>query len=84
MEFSGFLKELEKTRKIFSKENETEYRKLSLNEEAEWMQYFNEQKQKAEVLKTEINKINREIDLMVCELYGLTEEEINIVEESNA
>ena len=84
LEFSGFLKELEKTRKIFSKENEIEYRKLSLNEEAEWMQYFNEQKQKAEVLKTEINKINREIDLMVCELYGLTEEEINIVEESNA
>ena len=48
------------------------------------MQYFNEQKQKAEELKAEIDKTDKEIDLMVYELYGLTEEEINIVEESTA
>ncbi|WP_154859504.1 Eco57I restriction-modification methylase domain-containing protein [Cyclobacterium xiamenense] len=84
LDFGEFLKELEKARKKSAKENETEYNKLSLSEEAEWMQYFNEQKQKAEELKTEIDKTDKEIDQMVYELYGLTEEEINIVEEATA
>jgi hypothetical protein len=81
-DFATFLKELEKTRKDTAKENETEYKKLSLSEEAEWMQYFNEQKQKALELKNEIDKTNREIDQMVYELYGLTKDEIKIVEEA--
>jgi hypothetical protein len=55
--------------------------KLTLSEEAEWLQYFTEQKQKAQTLKAEIDKTDREIDRMVYELYGLTEEEIGIVEE---
>ena len=80
LEFSDFSKELEKARKNYAKENEAEYSKLSVSEEAEWMQYFNEQKQKAEELKTEIVKTDREIDQMVYELYGLTTEEIEIVE----
>ena len=71
LEFRDFLKELQKA-KI----------KLSLSEEADWMNYFNEQKQKAQTLKSEIEKTDREIDRMVYELYGLTEEEIKIVEES--
>ena len=44
------------------------------------MQYFNEQK--AQTLKAEIDKTDKEIDAMVYELYGLTEEEIAIVESS--
>ena len=48
------------------------------------MQYFNEEKLKAVTLKTEIDKTQREIDQMVYELYGLTEEEIKIVEEATA
>ena len=84
LNFGDFLKELEKARKKSAKENETEYSKLTLSEEAEWMQYFNEQKQKAEELKTEIEKTDKEIDQMVYELYGLTKEEINIVEEATA
>ena len=84
LEFGDFLKELEKVRKKSAKENETEYNKLSLSEEAEWMQYFNEQKEKAEELKAEIDKTDKEIDQMVYELYGLTEEEIKIVEEATA
>ncbi len=80
LEFGVLLKELEKLRKKSAKENATEYKKLSLSEEAEWMQYFNEQKEKAEVLKTEIDKTDKEIDQMVYELYGLTNEEIEIVE----
>ncbi len=69
IEFKDFLTELQKA-KI----------KLSLSQEAEWMQYFNEQKQKALTIKSAIEKTDREIDLMVYQLYGLTDEEIKIVE----
>jgi type I restriction-modification system DNA methylase subunit len=82
LDFGEFLKELEKARKKSAKENETEYNKFSLSDEAEWMQYFNEQKQKAEELKIEMNKTDREIDQTIYELYGLNQEEINIVEEA--
>jgi len=60
LDFGDFLKELKK-QKI----------PLSLSEEAEWMQYFNEKK-KAQTLKSEIEKTDKEIDKMVYELYGLT------------
>jgi len=80
LDFKVYLKELEKARKKSAKENEIEYTKLSLSEEAEWMEYFNEQKQKAQELKTKIDKTDKEIDQMVYELYGLTKEEIEIVE----
>ncbi len=83
-DFAEFLKELEKVRKKTAKENESEYQKLSLSEEAEWMQYFNKQKTKAQNLKSEIDKSESEIDKMVYELYGLTEDEIKIVEEATA
>ena len=56
--------------------------KLSLSEESEWMQYFNEQKQKANDLQSQITQTDREIDRMVYDLYGLTDEDIQIVEES--
>ena len=56
--------------------------KLSLTEEAEWEYYFLEESKKAQSLKSEIDKTDREIDRLVYELYGLTEEEIKIVEES--
>ncbi|AEV31531.1 Eco57I restriction-modification methylase domain-containing protein [Owenweeksia hongkongensis] len=71
LDFEGFLTELKKAKV-----------KLSLAEEAEWMSYFNAQKDKANTLQAEINRIDKEIDQMVYELYGLTEEEIKIVENS--
>ncbi len=71
LEFKDFLKELQKA-KI----------KLILSEEAEWMKYFNEQKEKAQTIKAEIEKTDCEIDRMVYELYGLTDEEIKIVAKS--
>ncbi|MGH7884270.1 MAG: TaqI-like C-terminal specificity domain-containing protein, partial [Thermodesulfobacteriota bacterium] len=71
LEFKDFLKELKK-KKV----------KLSLSEEAEWMNYFNEQRAKALEIKAEINKTDKEIDQMVYELYELTPEEIRIVEGS--
>ncbi|MDA3937855.1 MAG: restriction endonuclease subunit M, partial [Spirochaetia bacterium] len=69
LDFKGFLKELKKA-KI----------KLSLSDESEWMQFFNEQKEKAQGLKADIEKTENEIDKMVYELYGLSEDEIAIVE----
>jgi len=68
LELRDFLKELKKAKV-----------QLSLSQEAEWMQYFNEQKQKAQLLKSDINRVDAEIDQMVYQLYGLTEDEIKIV-----
>ena len=73
LNFGEFLKELKK-KKV----------QLSLGEEAEWMQYFNEQTEKAKEIKTEIDKTDSEIDQMVYELYGLTNDEIKIVKEATA
>jgi hypothetical protein len=54
--------------------------KLSLQEQAEWLQYFNEQKQQAMSIQSSIAKTDNEINKMVYELYELTDEEIRIVE----
>ncbi len=67
--FAEFVKELGK-KKI----------KLSLSEEAEWEDYFLQEQQKALTLKHQITTTDQEIDKMVYELYGLTPEEINIIE----
>jgi len=71
LDFGEFLKALKKAKV-----------QLSLSEEAEWMGYFNEQKQKATALQQEIDRVDKEIDGMVYGLYGLGEEEIAIVEGS--
>ena len=55
---------------------------LTKKDEFEWMSLFEENKKKAQDLQTQINQTEREIDQMVYELYGLTEEEIQIVENS--
>ncbi len=54
--------------------------KLSLTDEAEWEAYFEQEARQALALKSEIDTTDKEIDRMVYELYGLTEEEIGIVE----
>ncbi|HEX8459832.1 MAG TPA: TaqI-like C-terminal specificity domain-containing protein, partial [Segetibacter sp.] len=64
-----FLKELEK-QKI----------KLSLSEQQDWLQYFAEQKAKANNIQQVIKQTDKEIDDMVYELYGLSEDERGIVE----
>lgn len=56
------------------------YGKQFLREEAEWMEYFNQQKAKAGELKSQIAQTDAEIDGMVYELYGLTGEEVGVVE----
>ncbi|MEI8047018.1 MAG: DNA methyltransferase [Bacteroidota bacterium] len=54
--------------------------KLSLSEENDWEAFFLQEAKQALALKSEIDKTDREIDMMVYELYGLIEEEIGIVE----
>ena len=46
----------------------------------EWMDVFETKKAEAQNLKAEIDKTDAEIDAMVYELYGLSEEEIQIIE----
>jgi hypothetical protein len=46
------------------------------------MDLFEENKKKALELKAEIDQTDKEIDQMVYELYGLSEEEIAIVEKA--
>lgn len=69
LDFSEFTKELKKA-KI----------KLSLKEEMEWEEIFLEKKGEAEKVKNEIEMTDKEIDRMVYELYGLSEEEVRVVE----
>jgi hypothetical protein len=54
--------------------------KLSLKEEAEWEDYFLQEAKKVLDIKTAIETTDKEIDQMVYQLYGLTEEEIRIIE----
>ena len=55
-------------------------KKLSKTDEFEWLELFENKKVEAQRLKAEITKTDKEIDQMVYELYGLTEDEIKIVE----
>jgi len=76
LEFSEFIKELNKAIKKAGGQ------KLTKSDEMEWMEVFEVKKAEAQALKAEIDKTDRQIDQMVYELYGLSEEEIRIVEDS--
>ncbi|MFA3799418.1 Eco57I restriction-modification methylase domain-containing protein [Leptotrichia hongkongensis] len=69
LNFDEFIKELSKVKV-----------KLSLSQKADWEDYFIAEKSKAETLNNEITKTDKEIDGMVYELYGLSEEEVRVVE----
>ena len=53
---------------------------ITLQQKSEWMQHFEAEKTKALALKAEIDRLDREINQMVYTLYGLTPDEIAIVE----
>ncbi len=72
--YPDFIKELNKVIKT------AKGTPLTKKDEFEWMELFEENKKKALELKAEIDRTDKEIDEMVYELYGLTEEEIKIVE----
>ena len=84
--FGDFIKELNKAIKTSNKQrlkdNLQEVPELTKKDEFEWLDLFEENKQKAQTLQTQITQTDKEIDAMVYELYGLTEDEIAIVENS--
>lgn len=71
LSYPDFLKEIEK-KKV----------KLTLSQKAEWEEYFTTEHKKANEIKSNIEQTDKEINQMVYALYGLTEEEIGIVEKS--
>ena len=68
LDFKGFVAELKK-QKI----------KLSLIEQDEWEDYFNQYRQACQELSEQIKATDAEIDNKVFDLYGLTQEEREIV-----
>jgi len=76
LNFKDFITELNKCLKSSNIEI------LVKKEEFEWMELFEDNKKQALELKTQIDQTDKEIDRMVYELYGLTDEEIQIVENS--
>jgi hypothetical protein len=69
LSYAAFIKELQKKKVT-----------LTLAQEAEWEGYFVAEATKAQELKRTIDETDGEIDRMVYALYGLTEEEISIIE----
>jgi hypothetical protein len=86
LSFGDFIKEINKSIKETNKErikNQLQpIKELTKLDEMDWMDVFETKKAEAQNLKQQINTTDREIDAMVYELYGLTEEEIAIVENS--
>jgi hypothetical protein len=86
LEFGDFIKELNKA--INSKNKELlkaelqQIPTLTKKDEFEWLDLFEENKQKAQDLQNQINQTDKEIDAMVYQLYNLTDEEIKIIENS--
>jgi hypothetical protein len=70
LDFAGFVAELKK-QKI----------KLSLVQQDEWEDYFNQYKAACTELTSAISATDAEIDTRVYALYGLTEDEIKVIEE---
>jgi len=56
--------------------------KLTLKQQDEWEEYFNENKNKYKKLEEEINKKDMEIDEIVFSLYEISEQERKIIEEN--
>ncbi len=76
LDFADFIKELNKAIK---KEGGTQ---LTKKDEFEWLELFEDNKKKAQELQTQIIQTEKQIDYMVYELYGLTDDEIDIIENS--
>lgn len=69
LDFAGFVSELKK-QKI----------KLSLVQQDEWEEYFGQYKAALNEISAQISATDKEIDERVYALYGLTEEEIKVIE----
>jgi hypothetical protein len=86
LSFGDFIKEINKAIKESNKERVKKdlqaVKELTKLDEMDWMDVFETKKAEALSLKQQIVTTDKEIDAMVYELYGLTDEEIAIVENS--
>ena len=71
LDFAGFVAELKK-QKI----------KLSLSQQDEWLDFFDKYKTTCEELKSSIAATDKEINSRVYALYGLTQDERRLIEQS--
>lgn len=76
LSFTDFIKELSKAIKTGGGIP------LTKRDEIDWMDLFEDYKNQAQNIKQQIDKTDKEIDMMVYELYGLSLEEIKVVENS--
>ncbi|MDO6597383.1 N-6 DNA methylase [Oceanihabitans sp. 2_MG-2023] len=76
LDFADFIKELNKAIK---KAGGTP---LTKKDEFEWLELFEDNKKKAQKLQTQITQTEKTIDTLVYDLYGLTQEERSIIENS--
>ncbi len=74
--FTEFIVELNKGIKV------TGQIPLTKKDEFDWIELFEENKAKAQTLKSQIETTENEIDKMVYELYGLSQDEVKVVEAS--
>jgi hypothetical protein len=63
----------------FTKELKKQKIKLSLSQQDEWEDYFNDYAQACQQLSAQIAQTDSEIDARVSALYGLTPEEQDII-----
>jgi type I restriction-modification system DNA methylase subunit len=90
LSFADFIKELTKAikkenrmrKKVAGDGDYDEIPLLTKSDEFEWMELFESKKKEAQELQSKITATENEIDQIVYELYGLSEEEIEIVEKS--
>tara|TARA_R110002049_G_scaffold80663_8_gene205249 strand:+ start:1586 stop:4726 length:3141 start_codon:yes stop_codon:yes gene_type:complete len=86
LDFGDFIKELNKAIKATNKQRDKDglapIATLTKTDEFEWLDLFEQNKKKAQDLQLQINTIEQQIDAMVYELYGLSDDEIRIVEGS--
>jgi hypothetical protein len=68
LEFKQFISELKKQKII-----------IPINRQLEWKEFFKNYQLQCQDIKQQITETDREIDQLVYELYGLTDEDIKIV-----
>ena len=69
LDFKGLLSELKKQKK-----------QISLSQQDEWEDYFNDYREQCQQLSKDIDETNKQIDLKVYHLYDLTYDEVLIVD----
>lgn len=74
LSFDEFIKEINKAIKT------QKGTPLTKKDEFDWIDLFEENKKKANDIQNQFTITDKEIDVMVYELYGLNEEEIGIIE----